>query len=160
MEGGAAVDPKYVKTRADHRVKQFMKILDGIAPSSLLDVGCSQGKITETLGNQLGLEVGKINGCDLLPSDQIDTKGFTYARNEVDRLPYGDNDSEEERGPCWWILPDDPQPDPPSPVADIIEAFLEDDPDHPNYNGYKPFAGPSEPALYVIPIRFLEFPIV
>lgn len=94
MEGGAAVDPKYVKTRADHRVKQFMKILDGITPSNLLDVGCSQGKITETLGNQLGLEVGKINGCDLLPSDQIDTRGFTYARNRVDRLPYGDNEFE------------------------------------------------------------------
>ena len=94
MEGGAAVDPKYVKTRAYNRVKQFMKILDGITPSNLLDVGCSQGKITETLGNQLGLEVGKINGCDLLPSDQIDTTGFTYARNRVDRLPYGDNEFE------------------------------------------------------------------
>ena len=92
MEGGAAVDPKYVKTRAYKRVERFMKILEDKTPTNLLDVGCSQGKITETLGNQLGLEVGKINGCDLLPPDQIDTRGITYAQNKVDRLPYGDNE--------------------------------------------------------------------
>ena len=86
MSGGVKIK------REEHRVKRFMEILKDNTSGihNLLDVGCSQGKITQTLGQSLKLDASNIHGCDLLDPEKIDTRGFQYTQNQTNSLPYPD----------------------------------------------------------------------
>lgn len=80
--------------RAQGRFLDIRRILDEkFVPVTLLDIGCSEGKITAALGKGFGMDSANIHGCDVRELKQ-DPDGFTYTRIEDDnsnKLPYADN---------------------------------------------------------------------
>ena len=88
-DGGAQADG-----RANSRVQQLTALIRQhrfppnlpASPTSLLDVGCSEGSITASLASALSIPASSAHGCDVreLPSSPL----FTFSLITSDSLPY------------------------------------------------------------------------
>eukprot|EP01118_Nematostelium_gracile_P014984 TRINITY_DN5927_c0_g1_i1.p1 TRINITY_DN5927_c0_g1~~TRINITY_DN5927_c0_g1_i1.p1 ORF type:complete len:366 (+),score=56.57 TRINITY_DN5927_c0_g1_i1:339-1436(+) len=76
--------------RAESRSQQITTLIPRRGQiRSLLDIGCSEGSITESLGSDLGLCKDNIFGCDVR---NIGGKGFHFVpMAKEDELPFEDN---------------------------------------------------------------------
>ncbi len=58
-----------------------------LSVSRYLDVGCAEGAITASFGDEMKLDSKQIFGCDILPIKN--TEGFTFSQLIIpDKLPY------------------------------------------------------------------------
>jgi len=80
-------------TRRADDVIRILKEYDGnILINRMLDVGCSDGTMTASIGKVLNLEKDDVHGCDILDLEegkQSDDMIYTKMTN-VDKLPYKD----------------------------------------------------------------------
>eukprot|EP01088_Endostelium_zonatum_P003910 TRINITY_DN15112_c0_g1_i1.p1 TRINITY_DN15112_c0_g1~~TRINITY_DN15112_c0_g1_i1.p1 ORF type:complete len:380 (-),score=65.23 TRINITY_DN15112_c0_g1_i1:86-1225(-) len=85
-----AFDQDTWKQRSSSRVKQLVNLLPrGFKPTSILDIGCSEGSITSSVGKYFNLPPNQVFGCDVHQCS-ASTSDYTFNLiNESDcKLPY------------------------------------------------------------------------
>lgn len=72
----------------DLRMRELLRIVDGLAPARVLDVGCGRGLFPAELRRRLG-PAAEVHGVDVF--DDVDADGWTYTAADITRgLPLPD----------------------------------------------------------------------
>lgn len=78
---------KRERSRADEITKIARTTKPGFTPTMILDVGCSEGSITGSLGEAFKLPRNQVYGCDVRDLGDNDPR-FTFSRSAGSDLPY------------------------------------------------------------------------
>eukprot|EP01125_Pyxidicula_operculata_P000052 TRINITY_DN1006_c0_g1_i2.p1 TRINITY_DN1006_c0_g1~~TRINITY_DN1006_c0_g1_i2.p1 ORF type:complete len:265 (+),score=13.03 TRINITY_DN1006_c0_g1_i2:202-996(+) len=72
-------------------IQGYCKQLSDFNVTSYIDVGCSEGGVTSSMGKVLGLMKEQIHGCDVITPSQSLNGDMVFSPCTADSLPYKDN---------------------------------------------------------------------
>ena len=84
----ADIEPELDKVKAVHWNPHQRRLKPSF---TYLDIGCSEGKITEAVAEALNLSPSQAYACDIMDNKHNERHLYTFQKNTITTLPYQDN---------------------------------------------------------------------
>ncbi|KAF0971911.1 hypothetical protein FDP41_009607 [Naegleria fowleri] len=91
MSTDRSTDTSYRTSNRSNKIKEL--IPKSLKVRNMLDIGCSEGSITQAVGHELGLTKENIHGCDVRDIGKTYTNDFTFhlISEQSNHLPFANN---------------------------------------------------------------------